>query len=92
MTRKFMTRIEVSENNIVGENKWNANTLDVDVNIELTLDISYIPNEDITIVWQFMYIGNRVAQRTIVGWYHGEPNSEDTKRYANGNITSYYLD
>lgn len=58
---------------------------------------SYIPDEDITIVWQDMYKyadghGDELIQTTIVGWYCGEPDEKTTKSYSCSNLIGQYID
>ena len=56
---------------------------------------SYIPNEDITIVWQCMYQTDgktiECIQRALVGWYCGEPDDRVTPDYANMPLIGQYL-
>ena len=42
--------------------------------ITTEITTNYIPGEDITIVWQLLYVDDENIQRTTVGWYHGEPD------------------
>lgn len=56
---------------------------------EITTD--YIPGEDITIVWQHLYNGDEHFQRTIVGWYHGEPEEGSTKAFSHLGVMGQYL-
>lgn len=57
---------------------------------------SYIPDEDITIVWQDMYKTDGKTtdclQRNLVGWYYGEPCADATALYSNAPLTAYYVD
>ena len=55
--------------------------------IYIETDTSYIPEEDITIIWQNMYKyvegeGDTHIQRALVGWYHGKPNDKHTAYYS----------
>lgn len=59
------------------------------VTAEITTN--YIPDEDITIVWQLMYVGDENIQRTLVGWYHGEPDEESTKQFSHLNVMAQYF-
>lgn len=57
---------------------------------------SYIPNEDITIIWQDMYVlshGKVIdhIQRECVGWHYGEPCPEDDKHYSNMPLTAQFI-
>lgn len=51
----------------------------------------YIPGEDITIVWQHLYFGDEYVQRTVVGWYHGEPDEASTKTFSHLGVMGQYL-
>lgn len=53
---------------------------------------SYVPAEDVTIVWQILLVGDECAQRALVGWYCGEEDPELTKQYANMPLIGQYLD
>lgn len=57
---------------------------------------SYIHNEDITVVWQCMYITDGKTtdciQRALVGWYCGEPDDHATATYGNSNLIGNYID
>ena len=52
---------------------------------------TYIPTEDITVVWQLLYVGDENIQRTIVGWYHGEPDDESTKTFSHLGVMAQYI-
>lgn len=52
---------------------------------------NYIPNEDITVVWQLLYIDGENIQRTTVGWYHGEPDEKSTKDFSHLGVMGQYL-
>ena len=44
---------------------------------------NYLPEEDITIIWQHVHIDScDFSQRTLVGWYCGEPDDECIEQYA----------
>lgn len=59
------------------------------VTTEITTN--YIPGEDITIVWQLLYVDGENIQRTIVGWYHGEPDEKSTKDFSHLGVMGQYL-
>lgn len=62
-------------------------------NNRITAEITtnYIPAEDITIVWQHLYVGDESIQRTLVGWYHGEPDEKSTKTFSHLNVMAQYF-
>ena len=67
------------------------------VKIYTDIETSYIPSDDITIVWQDMYkytdgVGDELIQRNLVGWYCGEPDFNTTASYANAPLTANYVD
>lgn len=66
-------------------------TADVTVDVTTELTVNYIREEDLTIVWQLMYISEELIQRTLVGWYHGMPNDRDTKSFSHLNVMAQYL-
>ena len=59
------------------------------VTTEITTN--YITGEDITIVWQLLYVDDENIQRTIVGWYHGEPDERSTKDFSHLNVMGQYI-
>ena len=69
----------------------------MDCKIYTDIETSYIPSEDITIVWQNMYKyvegeGDELIQRNLIGWYHGEPDDHTTPHYSNAPLTAYFVD
>lgn len=64
------------------------------------IQATYVEEIDCTVVWQYMYleeerhgqpdIDHEPVQQTILGWYHGEPDDESTKRYSSSTITGDY--
>jgi len=66
-------------------------------NLKIEYYATYVEEVDCTIVWQYMYFGDDTAadnhepiQTAIVGWYHGEPNDNDTKHYSNSTVIATY--
>ena len=59
--------------------------------ITTEITTNYIPGEDITIVWQLLYVGKENIQRTLVGWYHGEPDEESTMTFSHLGVMAQYL-
>lgn len=48
--------------------------------VEILITTSYIPDEDVTIVWQHINIPSCDFQQiAIVGWYCGEPDDNLTE-------------
>ena len=60
-------------------------------NVKIEVQVSYIPGEDITIVWNDLIIGAECVQRSLVGWYHGEPDAATTEKYGNSSLNANYL-
>lgn len=61
------------------------------------LETSYIPDLDITVVWQNMYKyvegeGDEHIQRALVGWYHGSPDDKSTAFYGTAPLIGSYVD
>lgn len=52
---------------------------------------SYIPGDDITIVWQKLYLNGVCIQRSITGWYYGEPNEECTHEYRYSTLNAQFF-
>ena len=51
------------------------------VSTEITT--TYLPSEDVTVIWQHVYICRDTLQRAIIGWYYGEPNDAIVQQYSN---------
>jgi len=64
-----------------------------EVTTEVTTEITtcYIHEEDITIVWQLLYVGEVLVQRTLVGWYHGSPDEHGTEMFSRLGVMAQYL-
>ena len=50
----------------------------------------YCNTEDKTFVMKYTYVGSELYKGECVGWYCGEPNDEDNKRYSNGDLIAIY--
>ena len=46
------------------------------------LEQGYIPEMDVTIIWEYTYQNGELIKEQIVGYYHGEPNNYNLKQYA----------
>jgi hypothetical protein len=51
----------------------------------------YLPTEDITVVWQDMWFEEDCIQRSLVGFYYGEPDDESTKDFSNMPLTAQFF-
>ena len=59
--------------------------------IAVVVSTNYIPEEDVTIVWQYINIEDcEFSQRTLVGWYYGEPDDRATEHYAQMPLTAQF--
>lgn len=54
-------------------------------NAIIELIASYVPGQDFTVIFEYTYVNKKQTKIELVGWYFGEPNKLDTKRYANRN-------
>lgn len=52
---------------------------------------TYIPSEDVTIVWQELYLDDEPLQTSLVGFYYGEPDEQSTKDFSNMPLTAQFL-
>jgi hypothetical protein len=64
----------------------------LEVIVRTEVDTSYIPGDDITVVWQLMFVGDELVQRSLVGWYYGEADPAITPQYASLPLTAQYID
>lgn len=67
------------------------------VKIFTDINTSYIPDEDITIIWQDMYKHvegepEEHIQRALVGWYHGKSEDKYTAYYTQSTLNANYID
>lgn len=60
--------------------------------ITTELHTNYIPEEDVTIVWQWLLVDGRCVQNALVGWYCGEPDEKSTAFYSNMPTIGQYID
>lgn len=51
---------------------------------------TYIRSEDITIVWQDMWFEDECIQRSLVGFYYGEPDARSTADFSNMPLTAQF--
>lgn len=68
-----------------------AATVETIVEVRTELHVTYILAEDATVVWQYLFVGEECIQRTIVGWYHGEPDECGTKQFSHLGVMAQYL-
>lgn len=49
----------------------------------------YLPDSDKTVIWELRFDGSNgdLLTESLVGWYFGTPNNDDTKFYI-GNLTA----
>lgn len=52
---------------------------------------TYIPSEDITVVWQNLYVKEDCIQRSLVSFYYGEPDDATTKSYSQMPLTAQFF-
>ena len=50
------------------------------------IETGYVPELDMTIITQDTYEGGHLVKEEIIGFYHGEPNDEDTKTYSHKGV------
>ena len=65
--------------------------IETSVEVRTEIHASYDITEDATVVWQYLFVGEECIQRTIVGWYHGDPTEEGTERFSHLGVMSQYL-
>jgi hypothetical protein len=51
---------------------------------------TYIPTEDITVVWQDVWFEDDCIQRSLVGFYYGEPDESSTADFSNMPLTAQF--
>lgn len=66
-------------------------TVETTVEVRTELHTSYILEEDATIVWQYLYVGEECIQRTIVGWYHGSHDERSTNMFSHLGVMAQYI-
>lgn len=63
-----------------------------EVTVRAEFHTTYVPSEDVTIVWQTLFVGGECVQRALVGWYCGESDPLATSLYNNMPLIGQYLD
>lgn len=53
-----------------------------DDGIRIKIGHTYTRGNDATIIWEWIWKGEKCLRERIIGYYHGEPNKEDTKDWA----------
>lgn len=43
---------------------------------------TYLAEDDITVVWQLLFLNDEPVQRALTGWYYGRPDEKLTKEYS----------
>lgn len=52
---------------------------------------TYMRSEDITVVWQNVWFENECMQRSLVGFYYGEPDERATKDFSTMPLTAQFF-
>ena len=61
------------------------------IDVHTELHTNYIYEEDVTIVWQYMFVGEECIQRALVGWYHGSPDEQSTEQFSRLGVMAQYI-
>ena len=69
--------------------KCNART---EVIVRTEIHTSYIPTDDVTVIWQNLIVGDECVQRALIGWYCGEEDPATTAQYAHMPLIGQYID
>lgn len=59
-------------------------------NVRYEFYTTYLPTEDITVVWQDLIVDNECIQRSLVGFYYGEPDEQSTENFSNMPLTAQF--
>ena len=62
-----------------------------EVPIKTELEVDYLPNRDVTILWQNLYVGDDIVQTCIVGFYHGCPDDRATAAFNMQPLIAQYM-
>lgn len=68
-----------------------AATIETTIDVHTELHTNYIHEEDVTIVWQYVFVGEECIQRTLVGWYHGSPDERSTEQFSRLGVMAQYI-
>lgn len=66
-------------------------TIETTVEVRTEFHVTYTLAEDATIVWQYLFVGEECIQRTIVGWYSGDPDEHATEQFSHLGVMAQYL-
>ncbi len=72
-----LSRFKMALEEVVGENV-SAQTF----NIHIKTETSYLPSDDITIVWNDLYVCGECIQRSLAGWHYGETDEKTTETFS----------
>jgi len=72
-----LSGLKMALENIVGENV-SAETFKV----RLKTETSYLPSDDITLVWNDLYVYDECIQWSLAGWHYGETDPETTEKFS----------
>ena len=53
-----------------------------DDEVQFKIGHTYTMCNDATIIWEWIYKGDELIRERIVGYYHGKPDKNETKKYA----------
>lgn len=82
-----LSRFKMCLEEIVGENV-SAQTF----NVRTKIETSYLPSDDITIIWKDTYVCDECIQRALVGFHYGETDAKTTETFSfNSLIASFEL-
>lgn len=59
--------------------------------ITTEITTTYLPSEDVTVIWKHAYIYDECISRTIVGFYYGEPDEKSTETFSFQSLTAEFL-
>ena len=83
----ILSKLKMCLEEVVGENV-SAQTF----NVRSKIETSYLPSDDITIIWKDLYVCDECVQRALVGFHYGETDAKATETFSfNPLIASFEL-
>lgn len=60
-------------------------------NVRTAIETSYLPSDDVTIIWRDLYVCDECVQRSLVGFHYGETDAQTTESFSFNPLTAHFL-
>lgn len=59
--------------------------------VRTVIETSYLPSDDITIIWRDLYVCDECIQRSLIGFHYGETDQQTTETFSFNPLTAHFL-